>query len=376
MTASVSTRPYATDRSMVRGAFLVLALLSTLAAPAMARRSYTVRVPAFEVPAGKNREICVYVPLPAKKAMDVGEVHIRNRGGTPLFATHHLIVYAYHGSAESVAGKEGQIIDDTACLNFGSGKPSDLQIVATSQGPDTRWITPHGTALELEPAAATSGKMVIGLVLNSHWINADSVSHKGRAKITFVTRKAKEVKRPLKPIFEVVANGFIDVPPGEKREVSWSWGPSRFDIGGFLGGSQYPKGPACVTMLTSHMHKRGVLFTTDLIDAAGNTHELYANTVYSDPPARSYTPPMLVSPGEQIKYRCSHDNATNPKLGCEEQPGVTPGQSVSSLILEYGDFTHLSGAAKNCTHQGPDPEECPATDAKYPDSHFTGACRP
>src|SRR5262249_15400518 len=279
MTARVSTRPYATDRSMVRAVFLALAVLSMLAAPAMARRSYTVRVPAFEVPAGKNREICVYVPMPAKKVMDVGEVRIRNRGGTPPFATHPLIVYAYHGSAGSVARTEGQNVDDTAWLNFGSGTPSDPQIVATSQGPDTRWITPHGTALELEPAAATSGKMVIGLVLNSHWINADSVSHKGRAKITFVTRKAKEVKRPLKPIFEVVANGFIDVPPGGTRQVGWSWGPSRVDIGGFLGGSQYPKGPACVTMLTRHMHKRGALFRTDPIDPARNTHELNANTL-------------------------------------------------------------------------------------------------
>jgi hypothetical protein len=344
-----------------------------LAAPAMARRSYTVRVPAFEVPAGHNREICVYVPLPAKKAVDIGEVRMLNRGGTPSFATHHLIVYAYHGSEESVAGIKGVVFDDTACLNFASGKPSDLQIVATSQGPETRWLTPPGTALELKP---DSDKKVIGLVLNSHWINGDSVPHKARAKIIFVTRKAKEVKRELKPIFEVVANGFIDVPPGQTREVHWTWGPNRLNIGGFLGGSNYPLGPACVSMLTSHMHKRGKLFTTYLVDTAGNKKQLYANTQYSDPPARAFTPPMLVTPGELLEYHCMHDNATSPKLGCEEQPGQAPGQSVSTLILEYGDFTHLDGAAKNCTRQGPNPDECPATDPKYPDRTFTGNCVP
>jgi hypothetical protein len=234
---------------MLRHSALALAMVATLAAPALARRSYTVRVPRFEVPAAHNREVCVFVPLKgSKKTLDIGEVRMINRGGTPRFATHHLIVFAYHGSLDSVAGLEGKVIDDTACLNFGSGKPSDLQIVATSQGPETRWLTPRGTALEMQPTTGSSGKKVVGLVLNSHWINGDSVPHMARAKVTLVTRKAKEVKRQLKPIFEVVANGFIMVPPGEIKTVGWTWGPGRPNLGGFLGGSSYPTGDACVTM--------------------------------------------------------------------------------------------------------------------------------
>src|SRR5262249_48497716 len=364
---------------MLRHCALALALVATLAAPALARRSYTVRVPAFQVPAAHNREICVFVPLKgSKKTLDIGEVRIINRGGTPLFATHHLIVYAYHGSPDSVPGLGGKVIDDTACLNFGSGNPADLQIVATSQGPDTRWVTPTGTALELQPDTGSSGEKVIGLVLNSHWINGDSVPHMARAKVTLVTRKAKEVKRQLKPIFEVVANGFIDVPPGAKREVGWTWGPGRANLGGVLGGSGHPPGPACGTMLARPMPKRGPLFTTPVRPPAGPKTQLYANTQYTDPPAKNFVPPMLVSPGEHLEYRCTHDNATNMKLGCEEQAGQTPGLAVSSLILKYRDFTHLDGAAKNCTHPGPDPDECPATDPdpKYAGRTFTGNCVP
>ena len=48
------------------------------------------------------------------------------------FATHHLIVYAYHGPPRR--RDAGVVKDDTACLNFGRGRPSDLSIVATSQG--------------------------------------------------------------------------------------------------------------------------------------------------------------------------------------------------------------------------------------------------
>ena len=364
---------------MLRHSALALAVVATLAAPALARRSYTVRVPKFEVPAARNREICVFVPLKSKKALDIGEVRIINQGGTPLFATHHLIVYAYHGSLDSVAGIEGKDIDDTACLNFGSGKPSDLQIVATSQGPDTRWVTPTGTALEMQPTTGSSGKKVVGLVLNSHWINGDSVPHMARAKVTLVTRKAKEVKRQLKPIFEVVANGFIHVPPGEIKTVDWTWGPTppgHPNFGAILGGSSPPTGDACVTMLTSHMHKRGILFTTTLIDKAGNRTLLESNKVYTDPPSRLYAPPMLVTAGEVLEYQCTHDNKTNTKLGCEEQPGVTPGESVIDLLTHGGDFTHPTGAAKNCTQQGPDAAECPATDPQYPGRTFTGNCVP
>src|SRR5262249_60235419 len=109
--AGVSTRAYASPASMIRRSVLAVVLVSPLTAPALARRSYTVRVPPFEVPAARNREICVFVPLSSKKAMDIGEVHIRNIGGTPLFATHHLIVYGYHANLASVPALPRNTLD-------------------------------------------------------------------------------------------------------------------------------------------------------------------------------------------------------------------------------------------------------------------------
>jgi hypothetical protein len=361
---------------LVRPTLLALAavIASIAPSPALARHSYTVRVPAFDVPANHNREICVFTPLPAKEAMDIGEVRIRNIGGKPSFATHHLIVYAYHGKLSDV--KAGEVKDDTACLNFGSGHPSDLSIVATTQGPHARWITPKGTALKLTPDKDTSGKSVVGLVLNSHWINGDSVSHRARAKITLITRKEKDVKRELKPIFEVVANAFIDVPPGQTRKVGYRWAPANpgfSQYGSFLGGTSAPEGAACVTMLVGHMHKRGTLFTADRVDPDGTRTPLYRQTVYSDPVAKLETPPLLINVGQSIAYECTHDNATEPRLGCEEQSGVPPGQSVLTAIGEHG-FSRPSGAAKLCTAEGPDPAECPPTDPNFSGHTFTGNC--
>src|SRR5262245_21000249 len=161
---------------LARRILLTLAVLAAVPPLAEAKRSYTVKVPTFEVPAGKNREICVFVPIRSKDALDLGEIRIANRiadrGKSGSIATHHLIVYAYHGPLDAVTA--GEVKDDTACLNFGRGRPSDLSIVATSQGVNSRWVTPKGTALKLAPAMDPAGKPVVGLILNSHWINGDT----------------------------------------------------------------------------------------------------------------------------------------------------------------------------------------------------------
>jgi len=147
----------------------------------------------------------------------------------------------------------------------------------------------------------------------------------------------------------VVANGFIKVPPGQVKTESWGWSPGARDYGGGLGGGTIPSGPACVVSLTSHMHKRGKLFTVDFIDrATGHQQRLFANQEYSDPPQVAFNPPMLVSPGQTLQYTCTHDNGvtTAQKLGCEEQAGVTPGVDAATVFLSGRGTT---GAARRCS---------------------------
>src|SRR5262249_58320639 len=93
-----------------------------------------------------------------------------------------------------------------------------------------------------------------------------------------------------------VASGFINVPPGTVRKESWDWGPGVPDFGGFFGGTTNPTGPACVTMLISHMHRRGILFTEDLVAADATQTRLYPNTLYSHPPPFELHPPVPVPP--------------------------------------------------------------------------------
>jgi hypothetical protein len=329
-------------------------------------------VPAFEVPAFTDRETCTFVPLRTRRPLDVTEVVIKNRGIGDGFVSHHLVLFAYTGDLPAVAGSARTAVDDTGCINFGAANARELQIVATAQAVESRQPMPRGTALRLEPQPLGRGQAV-GFVLNSHWINASSQARRARAQVKLVRARRGAVQRILKPIFEVVANGFINVPPGEERTVGSRWGPGLIDLGSRLpsfAGSPFPEGAACVTMLIGHMHRRGRLFTAEFVDADDTSTPLYANTDYADPPTLALDPPLLVVPGQRITYSCTHDNATDPRLGCEETPGVPPGRDSIET------FPSLDGAAKLCAAMGPNPGECPPTDPRYPQRTFTGNCVP
>src|SRR4029450_3962938 len=118
------------------------------------------------------------------------------------------------------------------------------------------------------------------------------------------------------------------------------------------------------------------------------------------PPAprdRLFGPPILVTAGQKIAYECTHDNATQPRLGCGEQPRVSPGRSIIDALRENAprnprppppqqpgappgrsilDALAETGLdnpgrpAKLCTVVGSNPSECPPTDDAFPGRTF------
>jgi hypothetical protein len=394
-------------RALALWSSLLVALL-LLASPAAAR-VLTLKFPRFTVPPHTDREVCNFVRLPGKKPMDIGGTIIHNTGGTEGFVSHHFLMWTYQGQSAATFPARSQIQNGEACLDFGPADRDNRLLIAGSQSVLQKQLLPAGLAQRLEPVDE-NGKPIIGLILNSHWINSSDRPHDASVKIKVFPARGK-TKRFVQPIFDVFANAFLKVPPGTEtptRPVDWSPNPNAVACGtpggSPLGGGCVPRGPACIVMLTAHMHKRGKLFTIDFLDGQNPARNVFRTESYSDPGIKIFDgqhgnpPPLLITPGQKLEYSCTHDNGATPdtpmKLGCQEvipQEGMpcaadsdcgppfgicasgtctnVPGRSSLEALRSHEGF---SGAAKRCTTDA----DCPASDAAYPDRQFTGKCVP
>ena len=344
--------------SSVRRLSLVLALATATALAvtpaAHARRTIKLKVPRFVVPPRSDREVCTFVRLPMRKTFDLGGSVIANVGNNSTFTSHHFLIWVYNGTDLNAFPPKGQLVDSKACLDFGPTDTNRRTLIGGSQQPFLQVRLPEGLGQQIEPTVS-GDQRAAGIILNSHWINGSNAPQRAAVKIKLMAAPKHSVRQYVLPLFDVVANGFIDVPPGQKTSVHWDWRPKGLDFGGSLGGGAFPKGPACVTSLTSHMHKRGTLFTIEFLDGSTvvgcgpqGTATCLTATDYADPPQIPFDPPLLVNVGQGLRYTCTHANGADGrpiKMGCEEQPGVPPGVSAFTALFSHRG---VSGAAKRC----------------------------
>ena len=313
-------------------------------------QGYQVSVPAFPLGDAPEIEGCVFVQLPNEEEIYVSGYEIAMRPGS-----HHFIVYQYNGEAcdadddndgvpncldqDSADAFPPQFVEDVGCNDQGPEDRFRKALIAGSDAPTNQVTYPAGVALKLQPRQ--------GLLLNAHYINFYSDTQ-GEVYVNLYTVPADQVQYEAKNLFDVVANSFIDVPPFTTKATEWSWSPSsRIALLG----------------LTSHMHKRGTLFTIDHFaddgtnlnpvdgpkDPDGNTH-LYVNQDYVDPADLGFDPPLILEPGDRLVYTCHHDNGVNRsiKLGCEETPGVAPGVPLGAAQACSVDDDCLGFGTEKC----------------------------
>ncbi len=364
-----------TRRSSLAAVVVAALALLVAGAPAEAKRAKPIRLHiSFPVPPG-DLEVCEFVPVHVDGTYDMSNVAIKNVGFRSDFVSHHFLLYSYNGTNVADFPPEGTIVPDKACLNFGPSDRSARLLVGGSQGKSNISNVPPAMAKELAlkipTVTGSDGKQIIGFILNSHWINGSTKTRKATVRVKINPAKPHTIRQFVQPIFDVGANIFIHVPPhsvavtptsGTLGPISWTgWAPGQpAAFAQLLGASQSPTGPACVVMVTAHMHKRGKLFSVDYVPAGGAPQNVFQADDYTDPGQKLFDPPLLVSPGARLQYQCTHDNGmTTPvKLGCEEKPGQTPGQLIW---------------AKRCSHLGPDPEECTHQEGDG-NRTFTGNC--
>jgi hypothetical protein len=312
----------------------------------------------FDVPATEDREVCQWVELPylegltscVRETPDAPETcglpivgyKVRLGGGT----THHFIIWAYEGSADGAVRFPPGIHDSKACLDFGPADSINTRQVAGVQTRQVRSLLPDGLGQQIRAITDASGAPTgIGLILNSHYLG-DGKPARGIAHVQLFVARPGAIRAYAKLIFDVFASAFIDVAPGTVRTTRGDWQVGGLAVPVAAAGIP-PQNDACVLLLTTHMHKRGVRFTTDLVDGA-TRKRLYEATDYRHPPVYTFAPVQLMKRGMRFHYECTHDNGvTMPvRLGCELEPGVTPGTPLYEVFANTGRF---DGSARSCT---------------------------
>src|SRR3989442_12542246 len=145
-----------------------------IAPPAAAGRTVRLKVPRFVVPPHTDREVCTFVRVPMKKALDLGGSVIVNVGGHGSFTTHHFLMWVYEGTDISRFPPKGQLVDSKACLDFGPADTNRRSLIGGAQQPKLVTRLPKGLAQQIKPTVSggqSGGQREAGIILYPHRIN-------------------------------------------------------------------------------------------------------------------------------------------------------------------------------------------------------------
>ena len=113
----------------------------------------------------------------------------------------------------------------------------------------------------------------------------------------------------MKPLFEI--NPIINVPPNQTRTAKWAFpglttaifDPGLGRIDGRLNRETH------IYSLGSHMHRHGDRFSAFLIEGSEDVDPpqmIYDSFNWDDPVYTVFDPPMVLSPGQGIRFEATH----------------------------------------------------------------------
>lgn len=321
-------------------ALLAVLLGSGLAAAAPKQRIVKLKVGPFPIEAKRDREICQAIHVPNVGGMEIVSAEARSRlSNRADTGSHHLVVYGYTGGQPDAFPTE--LTDDPGCNGFGPNDFYIRRVFVAGSGGETRrgnWtvtkIAWPGDLTQVVPAVEGTDDAVI--VVNSHYFNEAARKAKGIIKVKLKLQPLTPGKRVLRQIIHTEASRDIFVPPGATGSVTSSMQADGASNPATEGGFN-PAGDVCLFNISTHMHKRGTLFTLDW-EQDGESDRLLTWPDYLHPgnvlrpgPLRGLLKAYTAENGlPRIRYGCEYANGANGvemKRGCEEEPGIAPGIS-------------------------------------------------
>jgi hypothetical protein len=269
-----------------------------LAAPPKGE-GFQLGVDPWDVPQGTEQQRCYFFRVPGSGTdpLWIDRIVLAQNPGT-----HHLNVFRVKTILD-LDGEDGDLVDGGECWR--SGNWFDWPLVMNSQESNENenivdWKLPEGVAHRLTPGEK--------LMLQSHYVNAETQSTPGRAKalVNFYFRKDAGDPQELGTVFATNQN--IRICPGDQDKTFTS--TCRFAR----------NNPVTILAANGHFHSRGLKFS---MTAVGPNNEpigdrFYTSTEWSDPvwiPDLNVTVPT----GGGVGYSCSFGM---PQDGCGDPSDV------------------------------------------------------
>jgi hypothetical protein len=247
----------------------------TLPPPA---RGVQIVVDAQAVPEGMEETACHYLKLPSDVDLDVDRIQIAVSGGS-----HHIHLYRpFDPSYQVPDGFE----TCNVAVDF-----EVWELVAATQLPRSDWQLPPGVAYHFR-----AGEQ---LLVQTHFVNVGPLETEGQGRVMMNLNEALPgtVQHYGGSLFGQDRDVFV---PARSRPTLYA-------------DCVFPH-PITLMAMTGHYHFRGRVFTTNVLDAAGNVGaEIYHHEGYDDPLFLTYDgadAPRLEA-GEGLRWTCTWDNQTD-----------------------------------------------------------------
>jgi hypothetical protein len=237
---------------------------------------------------GVETERCKFFQVGAE-GLAINREEVRYTPGS-----HHVLLFMTPYQSIPQTDRFGNAVDTSGVFECGPKGPTahwEVNGVAggaqIADGPPIVGELPEGVAFTVPPGTV--------LLMNTHYLNATDETLQTDARINLYTLKPSEVTTEAGILFWY--NPIIYAPSNANssaREVC----PIHKDIQ--------------LVNAQSHMHKRGVGYAAQELDASGAAQgELYETTEWEMVTLRKFKPAKSLAAGQRIDFHCDYTNATD-----------------------------------------------------------------
>jgi Copper type II ascorbate-dependent monooxygenase, C-terminal domain len=267
-----------------------------LAKPA-AGKGYQIHIDPFPVQGNFEREFYIRKDLGNTEEVYLNGFEMKARPGT-----HHMIAYSF--AKEDVLPPANVMYDQNMpnnTLALRSGKSTGGPLFQ-SPAADWKFQLPEGYAVRIAPNAS--------FLMNSHYFNTTAKTRFGEIYANFNTIPKDQAKQVLDVEYYQTD---LSLPPNQKTTVNTDFIVTKETV---------------IPLIISHYHKRGEKFDVRIKGGARDGELIYTSSDYDAPLVKSFTPALVLKPGEGLTTNVTYNNTTNRTL----KFGVTSEDEMNILI--------------------------------------------